>query len=492
MPAGIGPRQAGDDSPAISAKEPASPRACPAPTRVPVPLRQHLLARRRTPGQTAHRDWRTPVHRANDRQARPAARATRYPRPRSPRAVRLAKPPSGSPAAAVPPSSAPWNKAVAVLSHKAARAATLRWRKPRRCEYSSSRNSSCQLRVTWLSEPIDQLPLWPSQDGRSKMPSPRLASVLGHSTIEARRLRSSSSSPGVQCVACTMFQRASTATCSHSHSTGARPYKAMQSSTSRRCSAMWIWIGISRAGSGRRFAQSPLVDRAQRVQRDAGRDPAALAGLPHGFLRDAQHGIGRRPEAPLVFPQAGRAESRAHVQGGQQRQADAHPLRRAHQCQGHFAGLGIGPALRVVVQIVEFADLRVARPQQLGVQVGGDGLQLPRRHVMRDAVHAVAPAPEVFVAVLAAFGEAGDGPLERVAVSVDQAGQHRACKLCRAPRRFGRRIGRDLAPATVGAHREQHVMGPGAAHPGCGRQKAKRVSGHGSPRSLPAPRPACP
>ena len=66
----------------------------------------------------------------------------------------------------------------------------------------------------------------------------------------------------------------------------------------------------------------------------------------------------------------------------------------------------------------------VAAGQQLDVEVGGDRAHLLRRDAQRDTVHAVAPRPEVVVRRVAAFGEAGEGALEGVAVRIDQAGKH--------------------------------------------------------------------
>ena len=91
-----------------------------------------------------------------------------------------------------------------------------------------------------------------SQRGRSGRPSPRLASVLGHSTTPAPLAATASISAGVACVACTSCQRASSATCSASHSIGRRPVAATQSSTSAVCSATWMWIGPRVAGAALR------------------------------------------------------------------------------------------------------------------------------------------------------------------------------------------------------------------------------------------------
>ena len=68
---------------------------------------------------------------------------------------------------------------------------------------------------------------------------------------------------------------------------------------------------------------------------------------------------------------------------------------------------------------------------------------------------------------VAAFGEAGEGALEGMAVRVDQARQHRAGERLDA---FGRGdVGRDLGPAAVGAGAEQHTLAPA-------RRRARRAA----------------
>ena len=151
------------------------------------------------------------------------------------------------------------------------------------------------------------------------------------------------------------------------------------------------------------------------------------------------------------------------------------------QRAAHGQRVGVGAALGVVVQVVELADLRIAAAQQLRIQLRRHGAQLCRRDAQRHAVHAVAPGPEVVVLAAAAFGQAGEGALEGVAVRVDQAGQHRAGQHGGLRRRG--RAGVDLGPVAVGIGAQQHGVVPAPVDPGA-RCPQQRSCGHGCQSSI--------
>ena len=153
-----------------------------------------------------------------------------------------ARPPMARPDACAPPCTACRVMAVATWGW-AAVASTLRWRRDKRWPYSSISSSSAAFTQAWLSEPMPQRPPCCSHRGMSKMPSPRLASVVGQMPATARVAAAAAYSKGVMCVAWTRHQRSSTGTWSSSHCTGRWPLQAMQSSTSCVCSAMWMWMG---------------------------------------------------------------------------------------------------------------------------------------------------------------------------------------------------------------------------------------------------------
>ena len=178
--------------------------------------------------------------------------------------------------AAVPP---PWrtasNRRAAVAGSRPGAAATLRWRRCRRWPYSSQRRSSGQLRVTWLSLPRASGTPAASQRGKSHKPSPRLASVPGHSTTPAPLAATALISCGVACVACTSCQRASSRPSCASHSTGRAPVAARQSSTSAVCSATWMCTGPS---SPCNASASACSDSGRAARSECTATPAVTCG----------------------------------------------------------------------------------------------------------------------------------------------------------------------------------------------------------------------
>ena len=134
--------------------------------------------------------------------------------------------------------------------------------------------------------------------------------------------------------------------------------------------------------------------------------------------------------------------------------------------------VAVGRSILGVLQVVELADLRVAAAQQLDIELRRDRAQRVGRDARRHPVHAVAPRPEVVGraggACAAAFGEARERALERMAVGIDEAGQHRTVE----PRRVGRRLGdagNDVGPVTVRVDAQQHAVVPAPAEPGARR-----------------------
>ena len=111
------------------------------------------------------------------------------------------------------------------------------------------------------------------------------------------------------------------------------------------------------------LVQRGRCDGAQRMQGHADVNARVVGRLALHRFDDAGNGIRGGRKAALVLAQAGGGEARAHVEGGQQGQADTGGLGGTHQGQGHFCRVGIGCAARVIVQVVEFADLGVAALQ---------------------------------------------------------------------------------------------------------------------------------
>ena len=85
---------------------------------------------------------------------------------------------------------------------------------------------------------------------------------------------------------------------------------------------------------------------------------------------------------------------------------------------GHFADIGIGTSVGIVMQIMKFADPRKSGFQHLDIGLRGDRLDLIRRHSQREAIHGLAPAPEIVGARTAPLREAGHRALKRMAVHI--------------------------------------------------------------------------
>ncbi len=222
-------------------------------------------------------------------------------------------------------------------------------------------------------------------------------------------------------------------------------------------------MDVQRPGAAFRERADRLgARRAQRMDRDAGVDERA----PDRALQ-RQHILDAGREAALIPAQLRRGEAGAFVQHRQQRQADAGVRGRVGECLRHRRRVGVAAAVQVVLQVVELADVRVAAGKKLEVEVRGDRPQLGRRDAQCDAVHAVAPRPEVVVRRVTAFGQASEGALEGVAVRVDHAREHRTGNRLGVVGRGD--IGHDLGPGAVGAGHEQHTLAPAPTEPGTGR-----------------------
>jgi hypothetical protein len=106
---------------------------------------------------------------------------------------------------------------------------------------------------------------------------------------------------------------------------------------------------------------------------------------------------------------------------------------------------------------VELADAGVAVLQHLHVQVRGDRLDVLGLEQAHEAVHLLAPGPEIVGGMAAEFREAGHGALERMRMHVRHARDHRARGARRARRR---RAGVDAREDALLAPFEQHIASP--------------------------------
>ncbi|MNT01991.1 hypothetical protein D3C72_1364780 [compost metagenome] len=172
--------------------------------------------------------------------------------------------------------------------------------------------------------------------------------------------------------------------------------------------------------------------RQQRAQLVAGHRAQAVRG-------DAKHRIGQRgqrgtgiieqlcepvyvmDEAALCRVRRRPTEIGVGVEHRQQGQADAGLPGRSSNLHAHLGAIGVGAAIGIVVQVVEFADAGEAAFQHFHVGLGGDGLHCIRAQMGQEAVHQFTPAPETVAVAATDLGQAGHAALEGVAVQVRQA-----------------------------------------------------------------------
>jgi hypothetical protein len=112
---------------------------------------------------------------------------------------------------------------------------------------------------------------------------------------------------------------------------------------------------------------------------------------------------------------------------------------------------------------MELGDAGVAGLQHLDIELGRDRLDLVRVQHADEAVHLLAPAPEIVARAGGGLGQPGHGALEGVAVQIGHAGQHDA----------GDRLGiaahrprRDTGNVAAGVDLDQDVIGPAIGQKG--------------------------
>ena len=157
------------------------------------------------------------------------------------------------------------------------------------------RSSSRQSRVTWLSEPIDSGTPAASQRGRSGRPSPRLASVLGHSTTPAplRGHRVDLGRRGVRGMhqlPARIERRLARQPLDRPRAGGGDAVVAPRAV----CSATWMWIGpaspLQPLASSRDRRRPTRRAASGSPRRHSTQRPARRARSPS---RDCQHVVGR-------------------------------------------------------------------------------------------------------------------------------------------------------------------------------------------------------
>ena len=146
--------------------------------------------------------------------------------------------------------------------------------------------------------------------------------------------------------------------------------------------------------------------------------------MPAGAFHQAGEAVDVVDEPPLAGSGRKPAEAAMGVEDGQQRQADAGGRSSSHDAPGHFGGIVVGLASRIMVEVVELAQRREAGLQHLRTDQRPDRLDIVGRQPVEESVHGLTPCPETVGAFATLFGQAGHGALKGVAVEIGYAGHH--------------------------------------------------------------------
>ena len=134
------------------------------------------------------------------------------------------------------------------------------------------------------------------------------------------------------------------------------------------------------------------------------------------------------------------------VEDRQQRHPDAGLRRRRENALRHLGDVSVWRPVGVVMQIVELADAGEAGFQHLRVELRRDRLDIVGRDRERDAIHHLAPGPEIVRAGAAIFRKPRHGALKSVAVEVRHAGDADRMALVVG---LGRSVGVDRSDAAA-------------------------------------------
>ena len=279
------------------------------------------------------------------------------------------------------------------------------------------------------------------------VPSPRSASVVGARPATAPLAASAAISRSVMCVACTMHQRASTRGLRRA---ATRPaacrLHAKQSSTSRVCSAAWMWIGAparrERDDLRRARPASPRAGCAARRRARSRAPPRARAARSTRRANVSIVCTNRR--CPAVGRRA--AEPGVRVEHRQQREREPGASARRRRCaSASSAGSAYGLPGGIVMHVVEFGDAPCSRPSAISTyacaaiasnasaSTRSRNAYIACRHVQKLSSLPRRDAP----------GAPGERALERVRVQVRHRRHDRARERARRRRRTHRPSTRD-------------------------------------------------
>ncbi len=128
------------------------------------------------------------------------------------------------------------------------------------------------------------------------------------------------------------------------------------------------------ADAGGYLVEQLAVDGAQRVRRNADCTVGIVGRRAAQRIDDVDEPVRVVEETPLPGQGIGAAEAAVAVQHRQRGKTDADAARRRETLQAHLGALGVRLAVDAVVQILEFADRAVTRPEHFEVELRGDML----------------------------------------------------------------------------------------------------------------------
>ena len=160
--------------------------------------------------------------------------------------------------------------------------------------------------------------------------------------------------------------------------------------------------------------------------------PSVVATSERRFqgLAQARQRVHVHSEPPLTALQGLTAEAAGLVRDRNVHEADPGPVGGLDDLPARLRRIVVRPPVGRSVQVVELAHAREPRPEQLDVQLRGDGAHVVGRQVAQEVVHDLTPAPErggrFGRARPGGLGKARQPPLEGVAVHVGDAGDRPA------------------------------------------------------------------
>ena len=164
-----------------------------------------------------------------------------------------------------------------------------------------------------------------------------------------------------------------------------------------------------------------------------GHTDAQMCAFKHAqAFEQAQIAIHIVGEAPLALAERPPVKAAGHIQGRQQGQTNPSLLCRVNQGQRHRRGIGIGFAIRLMVQVVKLAHVRVTGLEHLDIQLGRNGAQIIRADFAGKRIHDFTPGPETVRRITPTLCKTGHRALERMRMQIRHTRYHPLPKRFRA------------------------------------------------------------